>query len=183
MKSAFFCFTILVAFNSYSQSFSVQQNNVSLNGLSSNFDFSQNTYLDAFADDSLTWNIIMDSLPPSWSFSYCFPICYSIGVTYGDLVISNGQSYYLNCHIYPNNTSGEGFITMEINNNSGYSEEVKWYGVAGNVGIVNQFLEKRGEVKNIYNLNGQIVNDYKPNQIYIVQLNDNSLVKIFVNGE
>ena len=70
-----------------------------------------------------------------------------------------------------------------ISNNSGYTEEVKWYGVAGNVGIVNQFFEKTGEVKNIYNLNGQIVNDYKPNHIYIVQLNDNSLVKIFVNGE
>ena len=182
MKIAFFYISILVASNFYSQSFSVQQNNVSLNGLSSNFDFSQNTYLDAYADDSLTWNIISDSLPSSWDFSYCFPNCYSIGVTTGNLVISNSQSYFLNCHIYPNNTSGEGYITMEISNNSGYTEEVKWFGVAGNVGIVNQFLEKSGEIKNIYNLNGQIVNDYKPNQIYIVQLNDNSLVKIFVNG-
>lgn len=183
MKNIFFYVSILVAFNSYSQSFSVQNNSVSLTGLSLDFDFSQNTYLDAYADDSLTWNIISDSLPSSWGFSYCFPNCYSIGVTSGELVISNGQSYFLNCHIYPNNTSGEGYITMEISNNSGNTEEVKWYGVAGSVGIVNQFLEKSGEVKNIYNLNGQIVNDYKPNQIYIVQLNDNSLVKIFVNRE
>ena len=183
MKSIFFNFFILFAISSYSQSFSVQQNNVSLSGLSSNFDFSQNTYLDALADDSLTWNIISDSLPSSWVFSYCFPDCYPIGASNGNLVISNGQSYYLNCHIYPNNTSGEGYITMEISNSSGYTEEVKWYGVAGNVGIVNQFFEKSGEVKNIYNLNGQIVNDYKPNHIYIVQLNDNSLVKIFVNGQ
>ena len=183
MKSIFLIFFILVAFSSYSQNFSVQQNNVSLTGLSSNFDFSQNTYLDALADDSLTWNIISDSLPSSWDFSFCFPNCYSIGVLNGNLVINNGQSYFLNCHIYPNNTSGEGYITMEISNNSGYSEEVKWYGVAGNVGIVNQFFEKCGEVKNIFNLNGQIVNYYKPNNIYIVQLKDNSFVKIFVDGE
>jgi len=139
MKSAFFCVSILVAFNSYCQSFSVQQNNVSLNGLSSNFDFSENTYLDALADDSLIWNIISDSLPSSWDFSYCFPNCYSIGVTTGNLVISNGQSYFLNCHIYPNNTSGEGFITMEITDGAGTSELVTWYGVAGSVGIVNNY--------------------------------------------
>ena len=100
MKNILFCISILVAFNSYSQSFSVQQNNVPLSGLPTANDFSANTYLDALADDSLTWNIISDSLPSSWDFSNCFPNCYSIGQTSGDLVISNGQSYYLNCHIY-----------------------------------------------------------------------------------
>lgn len=184
MKSAFFCVSILVAFNSYCQSFSVQQNNVSLNGLSSNFNFSENTYLDALADDSLIWNIISDSLPSSWDFSYCFPNCYSIGVTTGNLVISNGQSYFLNCHIYPNNTSGEGFITMEITDGAGTSELVTWYGVAGSVGIVNNYYDSnKNNIKCIYDLSGKIVDDYKPNQIYIVQLNDNSLVKIFVNRE
>ena len=68
MKNAFFYVSILVAFNSYSQSFSVQQNNVSLSGLPTDNDFSENTYLDALADDSLTWNIISDSLPSSWDF-------------------------------------------------------------------------------------------------------------------
>ena len=184
MKSAFFYVSILVAFNSYSQSFSVQQNNVSLTGLSTDNDFSRHTYLDALADDSLTWNIITDSLPSSWDFSNCFPICYSIGVTSGDLVISNGQSYYLNCHIYPNNTSGEGFITMEISNNVGNTEQVTWHGIAGSVGIINNYYDSnKNNIKCIYDLSGKIVDDYKPNQIYIVQLNDNSLVKIFVNRE
>ena len=183
MKSAFFCVSILVTFNSYSQSFSVQQNNVSLNGLSSNFDFSQNTYLDAYADDSLTWNIISDSLPSSWDFSYCFPNCYSIGVTTGNLVISNGQSYYLNCHIYPNNTSGQGFITMEITDGAGTSELVTWHGIAGSVGIVNNFYNSnRNNIKCIYDLSGKIVDDFKPNKIYIIQLNDNSFVKLFTNN-
>ena len=183
MKSAFFCVSILVAFNSYCQSFSVQQNNVSLNGLSSNFDFSENTYLDALADDSLIWNIISDSLPSSWDFSYCFPNCYSIGVTTGNLVISNGQSYFLNCHIYPNNTSGEGFITMEITDGAGTSELVTWYGVAGSVGIVNNYYDSnKNNIKCIYDLSGKIVDDFKPNKIYIVQLNDNSFVKLFTNN-
>mgnify|MGYP003976969593 FL=1 len=184
MKKIFFYFSIFVAYNSYSQSFSVQQNSVSLTGLSTNFDFSENTYLDALADDSLIWNIISDSLPSSWDFSNCFPICYSIGVTSGDLVISNGQSYYLNCHIYPNNTSGEGFITMEISNNAGNTEQVTWHGIAGSVGIINNYYDSnKNNVKCIYDLSGKIVNDFKPNKIYIVQLNDNSLVKIFINGE
>tara|TARA_B110000305_G_C19303062_1_gene570104 strand:- start:32 stop:586 length:555 start_codon:yes stop_codon:yes gene_type:complete len=184
MKSIFFYVFILVALNSYSQSFSVQQNNVSLTGVSTENDFSRNTYLDALADDSLTWNIISDSLPSSWDFSNCFPICYSIGVTSGDLVISNGQSYYLNCHIYPNNTSGEGFITMEISNNAGNTEQVTWHGIAGSVGIINNYYDSnKNNVKCIYDLSGKIVNDFKPNKIYIVQLNDNSLVKIFINGE
>ena len=41
----------------------------------------------------------------------------------------------------------------------------------------------KNNVKCIYDLSGKIVNDFKPNKIYIVQLNDNSLVKIFINGE
>jgi hypothetical protein len=184
MKSAFFYVSILVAFNSYSQSFSVQQNNVSLNGLSTDNDFSRHTYLDALADDSLTWNIISDSLPSSWDFSNCFPICYSIGVTSGDLVISNSQSYYLNCHIYPNNTSGEGFITMEISNNVGNTEQVTWHGIAGSVGIINNYYDSnKNNIKCIYDLSGKIVDNFKPSKIYIVQLNDNSFVKIFINGE
>jgi hypothetical protein len=183
MKNIFFYISILVVFNSYSQSFSVQQNNVPLSGLPTANDFSANTYLDALADDSLTWNIISDSLPSSWDFSNCFPNCYSIGQTSGNLVISNGQSYYLNCHIYPNNTSGEGFITMEINDGAGTSEFVTWYGIAGSVGIVNNYYNSnRNNIKCIYDLSGKIVDDFKPNKIYIVQLNDNSFVKLFTNN-
>ena len=141
MKNIFFYVSILVAFNSYSQSFSVQQNNVSLNGISTDNDFSRHTYLDALADDSLTWNIISDSLPSSWDFSNCFPNCYPIGSNSGNLIITNGDSYYLNCHIYPNNATGEGYITMEITNSSGITEQVTWYGVAGSVGIVNEFFK------------------------------------------
>ena len=182
MKKTYFFLFLFISLNVFSQSFSIQQNNVSITGLSTDNDFSQNTYLDALADDSLTWTIVTDSLPSSWDYSNCFPNCYSIGATGGDLVISNGQSYYLNCHIYPNNTPGEGFITMEITNSSGSTEQVTWYGVAGSVGIVNQFFDKRSDIKNIYNLNGQIVYDYKPNQIYIVQLNDNRIIKTFINN-
>ena len=180
MKNILFCISILVAFNSNFRALVTKQ--CSLSGLPTANDFS-NTYLDALADDSLTWNIISDSLPSSWDFSNCFPNCYSIGQTSGDLVISNGQSYYLNCHIYPNNTSGEGFITMEITDGAGTSELVTWYGIAGSVGIVNNYYNSnRNNIKCIYDLSGKIVDDFKPNKIYIVQLNDNSFVKLFTNN-
>ena len=173
MKNIFFYISFLMVVNTYSQSFSVQQNNVPLSGLPTDNDFSENTYLDALADDSLTWNIISDSLPSSWDFSNCFPNCYSIGQTSGDLVITNGQSYYLNCHIYPNNTSGEGFITMEITDGAGTAELVTWYGVAGSVGIVNNYYDSnKNNIKCIYDLSGKIVDNFKPNKIYIVKLNN-----------
>ena len=113
--------TILIAFtiislNSISQSFTIQDNYMSLSGQYTDNDFSKNTFLEALLDDSLTWEIVVDSMPSTWEFSNCFPNCYNVGVTSGDLVVLNGQSYYLNCHIYPNNTAGEGLITMKISN-------------------------------------------------------------------
>lgn len=183
MKNIFFYISFLMVVNTYSQSFSVQQNNVPLSGLPTDNDFSENTYLDALADDSLTWNIISDSLPSSWDFSNCFPNCYSIGQTNGDLVITNGQSYYLNCHIYPNNTSGEGFITMEITDGGGTTELVTWRGIAGSVGIADDFYKSNiNNIQTIYDLSGKIVSDFKPNKIYVVQLKDNSIVKLFINN-
>ena len=180
MKKIFFYVFVLLSFNSYSQSFSVKQNNVTLTGFSTDNDFSQNTYLDAFADDTLSWNIISDSLPSSWDFSNCFPNCYPTGATSGNLVTSNGQSYYLNCHIYPNNTSGEGFITMEITNSAGDTEQVTWYGIAGNVGLEENYVFNKKDIKIIFNLNGQIVKETETNQLYIIQLINNSFIKTFI---
>jgi len=184
MKNAFFYISILVAFSSYSQSFSVQQNNVSLSGLPTDNDFSANTYLDALSNNTLYWSIITDSMPTGWQFSNCFPNCYAKGVSNGTLSISNGQDYYLNCHFYPNNTSGEGKITMEITDSAGTTELVTWHGIAGTLsGIIDNYYQaNKNKIKNIYNLSGQIVKDFKPNKIYIVQLNDNSFTKLFITN-
>jgi hypothetical protein len=172
----------LVSINLVSQSFTIQDNNMSLSGQPSANDFSKNTYLMGLSSDSLSWSIVVDSMPSAWEFSNCFPNCYNVGVTNGELVISNGQSYYLNCHIYPNNTAGEGIIKMEITNGAGTTELVTWHGMAGNVGMVNNYFNKKDNIKSIYNLSGQVVKEFTPNQIYIVQLKDGSFLKTFVNN-
>ena len=171
----------LISLNNWAQSFTVQSNSVMLNGSPNVQDFNDNTYLDALSTETLTWSIVADSMPSNWEYSNCFPNCYPIGTTNGTLSITNGQSYYLNGHIYPNNTPGEGFWTMEITNGT-TTELVTWYVEAGSVGIVNDFLtNKKQEIKNIFNLNGQIVNELKVNHFYIVQYNNNTTTKIFIN--
>jgi len=170
------CFTF-----SYAQSFSVQSNNIFVNGLETDNDFYQNTYLDALNNTALSWSIVADSIPSQWEFSICFPNCYPIGVTSALLNVTNGQSYYLNGHFYPHNTPGEGFFTMEITD-SITTELVTWHGIAGSVGIINDYLtHKKKEIKNIFNLNGQIVTYLKPNHYYIVQYKNNTSSKIFIN--
>ena len=178
MKLIITILSFFLFLNLQCQSFSVQQNNISLSGMSSDNDFYQNTYLDGFSNTTLYWNIITDSMPSNWEFSNCFPLCYSIGITSGTLNIADGQSYYLNCHFYPNNTSGEGFISMEITD-SITTETVTWHGVAGNVGLEEDYIFNKNDISTIYNLNGQIVEKTTPNQLYIVQLKNKSFIKVF----
>ena len=122
-------------------------------------------------------------MPSAWDFSNCFPNCYSIGITSGTLNISNGQSYYLNCHFYPNNTSGEGFVSMEITDSIS-SEIVTWHGIAGSVGIINDWYENnKKNIRTIYDLNGKIVDRFIPNNIYIIIYEDLSTGKIFINEQ
>ena len=63
----------------WAQSFTVQSNSVMLNGSPNVQDFNDNTYLDAFSTETLTWSIVADSMPSSWEYSNCFPNCYPIG--------------------------------------------------------------------------------------------------------
>ena len=172
---------IILSFNNWAQSFTVQSNLVTLNGSPNVQDFNDNTYLDALSTETLTWSIIADSMPSSWEYSNCFPNCYPIGITNGTLSITNGQSYYLNGHIYPNNTHGEGFWTMEITNGI-TTELVTWHVVAGSVGILDDWIyNNQSEISTIYNMEGKIVNELKPNQIFIIIFNDKSSKKVFVS--
>ena len=83
MKNLLLFVALLLSINFTSQSFSLQQDNMSMNGQPTNTEFSEFTYLEALSNDELTWSIIVDSLPSSWQYSYCFPSCYSIGVSNG----------------------------------------------------------------------------------------------------
>jgi hypothetical protein len=182
MKNSILIVALLFSLNFAAQSFSLQQDNISMNGQSTNTEFSEFTYLEALSTDVLTWNIIVDSLPSPWDYSFCFPSCYPTGVSNGSLNITSGQEYLLNCHIYPNNKSGEGIIQMEITNGDETTEIVTWHVVSGSVGFINDLINEKSEINHIYNLNGQAVKEFLPNQIYIVELKNGSFFKTFVNN-
>jgi len=182
MKKSLLIISIVFSINLIGQSFVLQQDNISMNGQPTSNEFSEFTYLEALNNDILTWNIIVDSLPSPWEYSYCFPSCHNIGVSNGSLNIVGGQQYLLNCHIYPNNKSGEGIIQMEITNGNETTEIVTWHVVAGNVGFINDFFYEKTKISKIYNLSGQEVNEFTPYQIYIVQLKNGSFIKTFVNN-
>jgi hypothetical protein len=72
---------------------------------------------------------------------------------------------------------------MEITDGGGTTELVTWRGIAGSVGIADDFYKSNiNNIQTIYDLSGKIVSDFKPNKIYIVQLKDNSFVKLFINN-
>ena len=91
------------------------------------------------------------------------------------------ESYYLNCHFYPHNTVGEGYVTMAITD-SVTTEQVTWHGIAGSVGIVNNWYDtKQKKHQTIYDLNGK--NDrFISNNIYIVIFEDNTLEKFLLTN-
>ena len=129
MKKLLFVFSILIGLSIHSQNFTLQNDSIYLSGLYTNNDFDASTNLDAHVNGSISWEIITDSTPSNWDYSICFPSCHSIGVSNGILNISDGNSYFLNCHFYPNNTPGPGFITMKISD-SITTKFVSWYGLA-----------------------------------------------------
>jgi len=70
---------------------------------------------------------------------------------------------------------------MEITNGT-TTELVTWYVVAGSVGILDNWIfNNQTEISTIYNMEGKIVNELKPNQIFIVVYKDKSFKKVFVN--
>ena len=60
------------------------------------------------------------------------------------------------------------------------TETVTWHGVAGNVGLEEDYIFNKNDISTIYNLNGQIVEKTTPNRLYIVQLKNKSFIKLFI---
>ena len=72
---------------------------------------------------------------------------------------------------------------MEITNGT-TTELVTWHVVAGSVGILNDWINNnQTEIRTIYNLEGKIVNELKPNQIFIVVYNDNTSKVLLANDK
>ena len=129
MKKLLIIFSILIGLSTKAQNFTLQEDSIYLSGLYISNDFDASTNLDAHVNGSISWEIITDSIPSNWDYSICFPSCHSIGVSSAILNITDGNSYFLNCHFYPNNTPGTGFITMKISD-SLTTKFVSWYGLA-----------------------------------------------------
>ena len=110
----------------FGQAHSIDQNNLQMYGTNNDANISANTYYNTIDTCFISWNIIQRSLPNQWDFSICFPNCYAIGTINSQNLIFPNEQVYLNCHIYPNNTSGNGIIQMEITTNNLHKDTVTW---------------------------------------------------------
>ena len=87
---------VIISFELFSQSFNVDATNITIDACTGCASPANNTYLNALSDETVYWSIIDVDIPEGWEFSNCFPNCYPIGTTSGDLNITSGQQYYLN---------------------------------------------------------------------------------------
>ena len=165
----------------FAQSFSVDDNVVTLNGSSTDVSIANNTFLNALSSETLQWLIVDASIPEGWEFSNCFPNCYDIGVTSGSLEMLEGESYYLNCHIYPNEIPGEGSVTMQILDNIGTVEEVTWQAVVGSANLIENYLDaNEKEIKSIYTMDGKMVSELLINQLQFVVFSDGTSKQLYI---
>ena len=95
MRKIFISLFIIFTQNLFSQTHSIEDLVVELSGNASNSDFSNNTYYYAYDSCNISWEIISESIPDGWDFSFCFPICYSPGVTSGSHVFLNNSIDWL----------------------------------------------------------------------------------------
>ena len=172
--SLFFIFTQ----NLFSQTHAIEDLVVELSGNASNSDFSNNTYYYAYDSCDISWEVISDSIPDGWEFSFCFPVCYSPGITSGSHVFLNNSEQYLNCHIYPNNIAGSGVIHMAIMTNGIQRDTVEWRATAINDLTLNEYSETSNRrIINIYNLEGRKLSKAIRNQVILIEFDDGLIEK------
>lgn len=126
MRSTLLPLLVLVSALSYGQSHFIDDYELILEGTVDQSSPAQNTYYNALEEVTLSWSIVTLEGPSEWDFSFCFPNCYDIGVTEGNLNFPAGTEQYLNCHVYPNQTPGTGVVQMEIVTNGTTVDTVTW---------------------------------------------------------
>ena len=94
------------------QPYVINQYNLEMSGNTNNNDISNNTYYNTFDTCIISWNIIKDSMPSQWDFSFCFPDCYGLGVSNAQDFFFANEQIFLNCHMYPNGQAGTGCINI-----------------------------------------------------------------------
>ena len=161
----------------FSQSHEIEELFIELSGNATNGDFSNNTYYVAFDSCDVSWQIIRDSIPSGWEFSFCFPNCYDPGVTSGNSLFLDNSEQFLNCHVYPNNIAGSGFNEMEITTNSTHKDTIVWSAIAYDNLFLNELSNHSSEsIVNIYNLEGKILSKPTPNNIVLIKY-ENGLIE------
>ena len=165
---------------SFSQSFSVDETNITIEACTECASPANNTYLNALSDETVYWSIIDVNIPEGWEFSNCFPNCYPIGTTSGVLTISSGEQYYLNCHVYPNEIMGEGTITMQISDNKGTVENVTWSVFIGSASLIENALNQK-EIRGYYTLEGKEISEPLKGVLMFVVFEDGTSQQIFIS--
>tara|TARA_B110000003_G_C16504801_1_gene478837 strand:+ start:40 stop:600 length:561 start_codon:yes stop_codon:yes gene_type:complete len=175
-----FLFSIVFFINSFSQTHTIDETTINITSNSNVNDFFKNTYYNAFDSVNVEWEIVENTMPIQWSFSNCFPNCYNPGVLSGSSTFSAGSQQYLNCHFYPNNTSGTGVVKMKITTNQTYIDTVTWIGVAESISSFNQIIDNsNNKISKIIDYNGRILNQKTPNIPHIVIYENGTIVKKF----
>ena len=106
----------------------IDTNILHMSGYDVNDDIAVNTFYNSIDTCDISWSIINDSLPTEWEFSICFPDCHNIGVVNETALFLPNEKSYLNCHMYPNGSYGEGIVQMEIITNNTYRDTITWIG-------------------------------------------------------
>tara|TARA_B110000467_G_C18229181_1_gene427614 strand:+ start:294 stop:842 length:549 start_codon:yes stop_codon:yes gene_type:complete len=173
---------LLLPFLASTQVFTIDDNYIEFSDNYNLSNFSANTFLNTLADLTISYEVIVDSMPSGWDFQNCFPTCYPIN-TYSIDPISfpADSSVYLNGHFYPNNIIGEGLIVMELSAQHGlYLDTVSWRGEA----VMGLDLEEgffyNSNFKTIHNIGGQVVKDFSCGNIFVVVFEDNTTKTYYV---
>ena len=172
-----FCF-LLTPQLFFAQSHTFETLFVELSGNATDGDFSNNTYYYAYDSCDVSWQIIRDSIPLGWQYSFCFPNCYEPGITSGNSLFLSNTEQFLNCHIYPNNIPGAGLIEMEITTNSLEKDTVLWSATAiDNLYLSDPTNNFQQKILNIYNLEGRVLSKPNMNQIILIEYENGSIQK------
>ena len=173
---------LLLPFLASTQVFTIDDNYIELSDNYTVNNFSANTFLNTLTELTITYEIIVDSVPAGWDFQNCFPTCYPVNTYSIDPVtFPSDSSVYLNGHFYPNNIIGEGLIIMELSAQHGlYLDTVTWRGEAVLELDLGEDFFNNSSIKKIHNITGQIVRDFSFGNIFLVTFEDNSTKTYYV---
>ena len=117
---------VVITATATSQTHTIDNDTLYISGVSSDYDVAAHTYYNTFSDVEVSWQVLDFQIPYGWEYSFCFPICYAIGVTESTSEFPANSQQYLNCHVYPNGFPGTGTIRMLIETDGAEQDVVTW---------------------------------------------------------